>query len=174
VRYTGNELNRGGSVIIYRSNNNESVGYPLTASVMLQNKECVTVPVDREWHYNVYKPTSAPGDVGYEFIVSNVYPNMIMIQGATAGMSFEYDWVTWFEVIGAQVPNLTPSSSDPLGLAVVKSASAVNQPVNTPSQNWSNFLDEVSTIAGDTLSFIGRGIGAVAPIVPFLTSTGLL
>jgi len=173
VRYTGNEMARGGSIIINRVNDNGNPTYPFTATQMLQNKESVTVPVDRNWHYCVYKP-AVEQDTAYAFINTNVFPMSILVQGAGPGQSFEYDWVTWFEVIGPQIPNLTPSHSDPLGLSVIKSATAINQPVMTPSQNWSHFLSEVGTIAEDTLSFLGRGVGVLATAAPFLTSVGLL
>lgn len=173
VRYVGNEMARGGQMIIYRQNFNTTFPNPLTVNIALQNPETTTVPIDREWHYVTFKPVEAD-DYDYSTTISGAFSLVILISGATAATAFEYDFVQWFEVIGGNVTNLTPSDSDPIGMAVIKSAMAVPQPPDSPKENFANFLDTALAIADSTLSFIGSGANAFLKGTALLTNIGLL
>lgn len=172
-RYLGNEMSRGGQMIIYRNPSNGSYPVPTTQQLMLSNPETTTVPVDREWHYVTFKPVES-SDYEYSFTVVNNFNMIIAVTGIVNGAAFEFDCVQWFEIIGQPVPQVTPSDSDPIGMAVIKSAFAVPQPPDSPKENFGRFMKSAMSIANDTLSFIGTGAKAFGKGVAMLNNIGLL
>jgi len=173
VRYVGNEMARGGQMILYRHFSNLTIPNGFTPSEMLQNKETTTVPIDRDWHYVTWKPTDAT-DISYVNSVYTYYPMVIYISTAGPAQGFEFDAVSWFEAVGLAIPNLTPSEYDPLGLAVIKSAIAVPQPPDSPQSNFERFLQSAGSIAMDSLSFLGRGATMAMQGAAALSNIGLL
>jgi len=173
VRYVGNEMARGGQMILYRQMNNISIPNNTNPTEMLQNKETTTVPVDRDWHYVTWKPADG-NDISYSNGVFIYYPLVVFISAAGASQGFEFDTVSWFEVTGTAIPNLTPSEYDPLGLAVIKSAIAVPQPPDAPTSNFERFLQSAGSIAMDSLSFLGRGASMAMQGAAALSNIGLL
>jgi len=177
VRYLGNEMARGGQLVLFRENNNvtPSGGTGAIANYFLENKEATSVPVDREWHYVLWKPVlyqdtfyngSLPGATSYCLLA--------FVSGASPGASFEFDIITWYEVTGLDLANLTPSENDPIGMAVIKSAIAVPQPPDSPADNFSRFINTAASIAETTLSFIGTGVGIAMKGASILSNVGLL
>lgn len=174
TRYVGNEQTRGGQMVLYRTSQNQLVPTGTTQNLLLNNNEATTVPVDRDWHYVTWKPAVAQ-DTAYTFgFPVNQFPLIIFVFGGTAAMSFEFDFITWFEVIGTDVPALTPSSDDTLGYAVIKSGIAVPQPPDSPASNFRRFIETVADIADETLSFIGRGSAVATRTSALLNNVGLL
>jgi hypothetical protein len=172
VRYIGNEMERGGQIVLYRQTGNVSIPNGTTPSELTQNKETTTVPVDRDWHYVVWKPTDMT-DVSY-FTTTQAYYCLLAWVNNNDGQLFEYDAISWFEICGQALPNLTPSESDPIGLSVIKSAIAVPQPPDSPTSNFSRFLKDAHSIAMDTLSFIGTGASYALRGAAALSNIGLL
>jgi len=176
VRYVGNEMARGGQMILYRDPQNQ---YIIASSVagLLSNKESTTVPVDREWHYVVWKPADFQ-DTSYTSALQASNTGqlclLIYINGSAPGSSYEFDFVQWFEVIGRDIPNLTPSENDPVGMAVIKSAIALPQPPDSPTSNFRDFLRNATAIANDTLSFMGAGAKIAMKGGAILSNIGLL
>jgi len=176
VRYVGNEMNRGGQIILFRDPQDQLIPGS-TASQLLSNKETTTVPVDRSWHYVVWKPSDFQ-DTSYTLALQNATTGqfclLVLVVGCTAGQAFEFDFVQWFEVIGRDIPNVTPSENDPIGYAVVKSAIAVPQPPDSPKDNFSRFMNDAMDIANSTLSFIGTGVRGAMKGAAILSNIGLL
>jgi len=177
IRYLGNEMARGGQILLYRTNDNVSppTGGGSVSTYFFENKETTSVPVDREWHYVLWKPVLNQ-DTFYNGTLPGAtsYCMLAFVSGAGAGTAFEFDIVTWYEITGPDLPNLTPSENDPIGMAVVKSAIAVPQPADAPAENFSRFLRTASDIASHTLSFIGTGVSAVVKGAALLSNVGLL
>jgi hypothetical protein len=173
VRYIGNEMLRGGQMVLYRNNGNLTMPNPYPPSEMLQNKETTTVPVDRDWHYVVWLPTDAT-DITYVAATQTYYCMMAWISNCGAAQGFEFDVVSWFEVVGTALPNMTPSEFDPLGLAVIKSSVAVAQPPDSPQSNFSRFLETAGAVANASLSFLGTGAKVAMKTATALTNVGLL
>jgi len=163
ARYIGSEINRSGMCISWRDSNNSSIAGSSTStsdSGLLANREAVTNPVTREWHYAIWRPAVA-NDITYQGPATYALATpcvMLLVSGAEPSINFEVDSITWFEVIGSNVPQLTPSHADLVGLSVVNSAMATHQPIGTPKQNLNSFMREATRIANETLSY-------VAPIV---------
>jgi len=175
-RYVGNEMNRGGQMLLYRDNQNNTIP-GITQTQLLANKETTTIPIDREWHYVVWKPASAT-DTNYNqtlpLITGAGFCLMVVVYGAVTNLSFEFDFITWYEVVGRDLANLTQSENDPNGLAVIRSASAVPQPPDSPKDNFSRFMGNLAEIANETLSFVGTGVKALNTGANVLANIGLL
>lgn len=161
IRYVGSEVGRGGRVFAHRNSINAPIVIPsagataVLANTLTQNKETSTVPVDRKWHAVLYKPAAA-SDLAYAerddiIVAGSAYPAnllqapslLLMITGATPGQSFEYDIQGWYEIIGSNLPALTPTFSDPVGMAAIGSANAVHQPETDVEANHKTFSEHV-------------------------------
>jgi len=166
VRYVGSEMSRSGQVVAFREASNDGglLLNPVTIATLLASRESVTVPADRKWHSAVWRP-AAPRDITYydDFVgFSDVDPAMgLVVTGATPGTSFEVDAVGWYETIGSSLPMLSRSHSDPLGMATVSASLSETQPTATPSQTVASFIRGATSIAQESLSFVG----AVKPVV---------
>lgn len=159
VRYIGPELTRGGRIIEYRHPNNYNAP---TGSVdmLLGNRETEPVPVDRAWHYAMWKP-AVPEDLAYTTAPQATlgFCLLVCVVGAPPGDNFEYDVIVHYEIVGSNVPNLTVSHNDPLGMAVLSQGLAAHQPDTTPQQNFRDVAKSVSEVAATTLSFVGPLLG---------------
>lgn len=165
ARYVGAEMSRSGQVISYRQATNSAIPEPSNPSALLQNRETSTIPADRKWHECLWKP-SAPTDLAYSITALNesAYSQSIMVVGGDPGTSFEYDIMGWYEVVGSQLPFLTRSHSDPIGLSVVNSALSTHQPTN--SNSFADFVRSATEIANESISFIG----AMKPVFSAVSS----
>jgi len=169
VRYVGPELTRGGRIIESRHPTNYNIVSGSTAAMLLANRETEPVPVNRSWHYVMWKP-AVPEDLAYETSPSATlgFCLIALIIGAPVGTVFEYDTIAHYEIIGDAVPNLTVSHNDPLGMAVLTQGLAVHQPDSSPSENFQRVAKSVSSVARSTLSFVGPLLG----VPPALTTLG--
>lgn len=167
VRYTGSEITRSGQCIAFRQPENRMIVAPSTMPALLANREAVTVPADRKWHLCLWKPAS-PRDLGYyddfaDFSTTE-WSQLIVVNGAEPGTSFEVDLIGWYEVIGNSLPFLSRSHSDPLGLSVVSAALSEKQP--TGSNPVATFIRDATAIANESLSFIQ----AMSPVIGAISS----
>jgi len=159
ARYTGTEINRSGQAVIFRSPTNRDFLAPGSQSVtnLLTYKETSTAPVDRDWHYAVWRPTTAT-DIAYANPV-DLEPNfclLVAIFGGQPGQSFEFDYVSWFEIVGNNLPNLTRSHSDPIGMSAVSMAMPLVQPTRNPNTTLRSFLKEMAVGVSTAMSFMPR------------------
>jgi hypothetical protein len=139
ARYTGTELNRGGRVFLLRQPNNGSIVNAQTGANLTKEVTCTTAPVSRTWHHVEYKPEAAQ-EISYLFNDTWSYINgqpvntptdfhsmLIYVEGAVAGSAFEFEVVSYFELIGTNL-QLTQSHSDPVGMGVVSAAVPIQSP----------------------------------------------
>lgn len=172
VRYTGPEQFRSGQVICYSAPGNQVIPDGITGPTLLNSRNATTAVCDREWHSVVWKPAS-PTDLDY-FDLDSVNSNanigriddnsgclLVFVTGVNGNCAFEFEAVTWFEVLGAQLPGLTPSHSDATGLAAVSSARGV---VNSSS----SISDNVVSFMGATYDALTHMSGIVTPALPAL------
>jgi len=163
-RYTGSEMSRSGQVIAYREPTNAYPTIPAPVAAFLANRESVTVPADRKWHAAVWRP-STPRDLAYfddYTSFSQFAPSLFLIvSGATPATSFEVDLVGWYEVIGNNLPHLSRSHADPLGMSVVSAALSEKQPTATPVASVNSFIKDATEIAHSSISFLS----AAKPVV---------
>lgn len=157
VRYIGTELNRSGRLVIARHPTNGDWPTGWSVANFLQDKETVTVPVDRSWHSVVFRPAVA-NDLVYQgnptWIATRELSLVILADGCVPGITFELDYCAWFEEVGLNLPALTRSTSDPLGLSVVQSSMSIHQPTTSPSANFQSLMKIVGGVASEALSFV--------------------
>jgi hypothetical protein len=156
VRYIGPELTRSGRIVEYRQPTNTSIyNQTLSISDMLLNRETEPGPVDREWHYAVWRP-AIPSDLAYTQTIETVMPSIcliIAVEGAPPGSAFEVDAIAHFEAVGVGLPSKSKSYHDPVGMAAISSALPSHQPSGTPKDNWLAFSNEIMDSAQKALSF---------------------
>jgi hypothetical protein len=166
VRYIGSELTRSGRIVEYRQPTNASIyNTSLPVQQMLLNRETEPGPVDREWHYAVWRP-AVPTDLTYSQTAAEV-PSICLIivaEGAPPGAAFEVDAIAHFELVGSNLPSKTKSYHDPLGMAAISSALPSHQPSGTPAENWRTFSAEMFDSAYNALSFV-NAVGDTAAMV---------
>lgn len=131
VFYTGTELNRSGTLLAFREPNNATVS-AMSATDIYSLNNTRSVPVDRRKHAVCWVPSSADdyeyADDPHNVTSANGAPNQdgptcmgIMITGATAGITFDYEIISHYEALGTLL-NSTRSESDGVGLSAVHSA----------------------------------------------------
>lgn len=165
VRYIGPELTRSGRVIEYRHPTN--LGIPAdTFANLLKNRETQPGPVDRQWHYVIWRP-AVPDDLAYfdTTSVTGAYCLLFAVQGCPPGAAFEYDAMFHYELIGDAAANSTPSHSDPLGMAVISASLATHQPNLPPEENWKRIAKSINRVASTTLSFVGPSLGVPSEFI---------
>jgi hypothetical protein len=111
IRYTGTELDRGGTIIGLTEPDHNSI-LTLGESNVLAYNSSFRSPVDRKWKtvYHIpiddgetrYVTTAYSGDVCYGFLVIS-----------TAGNSFDFEAYHIFEAIGTPAPSKSPSYVSP-------------------------------------------------------------
>jgi len=158
ARYMGTEIARSGRVTAYRSTFNSNIAACSNSQTLLQSREATASPADRKYHYVTYRP-AVPDDVAYSDQIINAMNLLIIVDGGQPGQSFEYDAQWWFETIGGQLPSLTMSHSDPVGMAAVVGALPTTQPTNSPEAELSSFWNKVVSVAKEAFSFIAPVIG---------------
>lgn len=159
--YTGAEMNRAGAVILYNDPQNKSIPNKFTVSEMLQFQRTTEVSASRDWNASLYKPSS-PGALQYRDLNTLIgagegAANMIFVYGATPGTSWKYEFVQYWEMIGA-LASTTASHSDPVGMGAVLSSLPNKQPAVPPK---SFFQDMILP----TLKAIGKTASTVLPYV---------
>jgi len=185
VRYVGSEVSRAGQLVIYRDPLNQPMGNGISTANMLANRETVSAVVDREWRSVVWKPAD-PTDVTY-FDTFNVAVGnyvgrfhsvgsgslLIAITGGTPGTSFEYEAITWYELIGAANPQTTPSHSDIVGMSAVNSARGVSQMSGSLVQDTKTFIGNVYDALTHASGFIHPGAPKLLGFVKSLANSAL-
>lgn len=174
VRYIGPELNRAGLVVKYRDPGNLMIAsHPTDALLLFQ--EASTSPVDRKWHYVMYRPARA-SDLYYTATPLSGTPQpslLVYVAGCTPGTSFEYEAVAHHEFTGRALPGITPSFVDPNGMAIVQSALGANMPTSSPSATWEAFKAKAFEVAQHTLTQVATNVvGSMMPMrstVPLIT-----
>jgi len=163
ARYIGPELTRSGRVIEYRHPINGSVFTIGTGQIAdyLRNRETEPGPVDREWHYVVWRP-ALPADIAYRDASSAFAASLLFaVEGAPPGAAFEFDAMVHFEIVGELCPTTSASHSDVIGHSVVSGAMELgaHQPDLPPKENFLSMAKGISSIASKTVSFLGPMLG---------------
>lgn len=169
MRYIGSEINRGGRIISARNNGNALFpsGAGITAQVFLLNREAVSVPVSRDWHYVIWRP-ALPTDLAYlppAFLTLPSQCMVLYVEGAVPGVSFEFEILSWWELIGLGLPGLTKSHSDPLGFSAITSALPDHQPLHSPEMDTKTFMADIAKVANETFSFISNNKAVIGDVV---------
>lgn len=132
IRYIGKEVDRGGNIIIWRSNNpvaDPTNAYFMAPSEMLKYENTQILPVDREWHSVTYTPGNPSeyafgGTKGYHWSATagnNYILAAIGINGGTPGTSFQFEVTGHYEVIGPDIRDKFPTLAAPMEASHIQS-----------------------------------------------------
>jgi hypothetical protein len=137
IRYSGTELNRGGSIAFYKSkslNNSESASGQSFATILLANT-CNVASVDRKWHGVTWTPYDDMDanyvnvGTGYDIIGNGYNKELCLLVQSQAGNTFDFDISGFFEAIPytnvtsdttSAPPSVSKSEVDSDGYSFVK------------------------------------------------------
>ena len=135
IRYTGTELNRGGSVVVASAATWTDNFQGNTFSQIANRSNATMYPVNRQWIQGSYRAVMADlantntGNTGeyvttnYDLTAANTNGKLVMAITGEAGNTFEYEWVAYYEAIPYQnfsLPMVTASHSDLPGFSWVR------------------------------------------------------
>lgn len=159
IRYSGTELNRAGTVVAFSDPTHSTINGMTPANISLE-VQSRRFPVTRDWTTVLYMPVIAEDyqliNVSNALTAANVAAGTLswymgfQVIGAVVATSFEWEMFTVFEVNGRAVRGMTPSHSDPTGLAATMNVSNSAAPVQGPAEvHEKSFLSKVT----DNLKF---------------------
>lgn len=136
ARYSGNEVYRGGSMILYRIQQNSSVISGLQPNALLTAPLATLAPVTRGWHSVTFNPDESQFLEYHTFSSfydstqsgTSHYSLLIVVQAPVVSLTspqqtFDFELNCYYEVIGANL-SLTHSDCDPIGNGAVKSVTS--------------------------------------------------
>jgi len=162
VRYTGTELNRGGRLILFRATTMDFDSSGMSVSDLLAVRTTITRPVSRSWHSVAWLPGKS---TDYDFFTTlananTTSPLVILVEGATAGNTFEVELVGHYEYIGA-TDNTSRSHTDLPGMSAIKDAINSEAAIEEPGPSW--FQQSVSWITNNgVVEASGPMVGRIA------------
>lgn len=169
VRYSGNNLNKGGSLVAFsHPSHNTIVG--ATDTEMLAYNTSKRLPVDNSWTSLVWCPASF-ADFTFRQAVPGGSPSMgvsVEAPGATV-ISFAFEAYVNFEVNGRQIRGQTPTMQDPIGFAAVQAVSQGGKMIYQGAPKTDNMLvqgekyvaNEISSAAGSVSAAVKGAESAV-------------
>jgi len=176
ARYTGTELNRGGTMILARATRQGPVGFNTDGyqyQTLLDDQLSNQFPVSRTWRTIAWNPRTAQE---YDFLkgASDWYPAstlaatygadplpgpdmIIAVSGGVVGNSFDYEIIGYYEYIGTDLDNVSKSESDLVGLSAVR-----------------NVTENQAVIPDSGTSYYEQIAGAISQIGSSSTSAAIL
>jgi hypothetical protein len=143
IRYTGTKLNEGGSVLIGRREDGESL-QSVTYDGLASRMNTKVAPLGSKWHEVTYLPVQ-PDDYDYckngvlgseglpytgaPDLVTRLRHNMgFFVKSAAASQPFEWEYIVHLEYLGKTIDNISKSHSDIVGISHVRNAIAQAKP----------------------------------------------
>lgn len=167
ARYTGTELNRGGTMILSRVTREPPVAYNTAGyqfQTLLNNQTTSQYPVNRTWRTISWTPKES---VEYDFSRGNSTwfspaspaasygstslfgPDMIIaVSGGVSGNSFDYEIIGYYEYTGQSLDNVSKSESDIVGLSAVRNVVEDQAVVPDSGPGWYDSLAKAVTNIG--------------------------
>ena len=140
VRYISTELNRGGRLILFRAPASNFDATGATGADLLGFRTSITRAVSRSWVGLAYQPGSLSDDYDFHTIVSDpntTSPLVIFCDGATAGNTFEVEYIGHYEYNG-QTNDTTRSHTDLAGMSAIKDAVSSSSQIQEAGPSWYN------------------------------------
>lgn len=123
VRFKGTQLNKGGTVYAYRSPSNSEL-WTVTPDALIPLSTCKSYDFGDEW-VTVRWKIATPTDTDFASAIATTSALALIVVAATGdAQPFEYQAVTFFELVGSNVNSLTESHSDPVGFGAVQAVGA--------------------------------------------------
>lgn len=96
------------------------------------------------------------------------YSMLYYVDGATPSSSWEFECIAFYEVTGTDLPNITMSHSDPVGLAAVNQAQAVRHPVEPPEKVLADVTKKADTFVTESSGFANTMSGIASMVAHIL------
>lgn len=123
LRFKGTNLNEGGSVYAYRSPSNTDI-WTLKPDDLIPLSTTKSYDFTKEWVTLRWK-IATPNDTDFASTTSTSGVMVLVVVSATGSpQPFEYQAVTFHELVGGNVNTLTESHSDPVGFGAVQAVGA--------------------------------------------------
>lgn len=166
VRYSGNELYRGGTVTLYRSQGNLNVTNTATIPTLLQSPLSAMAPVNRGWHSVTYLPdesteleyhgygqywdvTQGAAASHHSLLIAVQTP---LVPNANVQQTFDFEVAAYFELIGSNL-SLTSSHADPVGIGAIRSVvSTAKLSTQSPEVQEKSFMSQIMSGAWENIS----------------------
>lgn len=180
VTYSGPNLQMGGNMTIYKSPGQYLVG-SVPIALLNSQQTSAYLSVDHRDHAVCYAPDSTI-QVSYENVAqftsripSNSFNMIICVSGAPPTVTFLWEMVAYWEVVGTQAVQPTRSHADPVGMGAVISSLptkiAKSPPKAVHQQTFSETLKTIASTASGVLSILPGPVGMVAKAVNGVLST---
>lgn len=158
VRYSGTELNRGGTVYQLQQPRHQPMTGETAASVAAY-QQAAKYAVSREWSNVVYCPLNTSWTAS---TTAGTYTNnfMSILMESAPGNTFDYEFFVNFEITGRNVRGQTACVNDPVGYGAIAAAMAEQggnykgspaKMENTIFSRVKSFLVSASTWIGENL-----------------------
>jgi len=175
IRYSGSELYRGGSAILYRSQGNTTVPGGSTPQSLLTSQLAVQAPINRQWLQVNYQPDESvqldytsyakqwdslqSGSSHFSLLIAISAP---VLSGGLAQQTYDFEVNSYFEVLGTNVA-LTPSHCDPVGTGAIRTAlSGARLSAATPDHQEKSILQRIMSSAWENMSGAVQTVGSMA------------
>lgn len=148
VRYVGQELTRGGTVIPFVNPEHCNLNGSTVAAV-LAHQGVQTLPVNRAWHTIRWTPVYdaelqyAPDSHTQNPPATDLLDQMVVLLTGAAGNAFEWEFVCHHEIIGANARYVTNSYSNPWAKPVLSAATRLGQGPALDGSIWQTALEYV-------------------------------
>lgn len=171
IKYSGTQLYKGGSMALYRQQDNTSVSSGATNAALLASPLAAAAPVTRDWHSITYNPASIQ-DVSYQtfnpyngILGNSHYCLLIQVTAPavnTNQQTYDFEYTAYFEQIGSNL-QLSPSHSDPVGHGAIQTATSnARISISPPEQQERSILNDIMKFASDNMSGIMSVAGSAA------------
>jgi len=173
IEYTGKLLDQSGTITVLQNNGLNDFPDGTTPTQLMNNPRSKTCSNSKDNRcYISYQATGADylsyQNLGYYYPgvleLGHNHPLLIMVSGATPGISFRYKAVAYFE---CQLNNTdaTPSESDPIGYPAFQSARTELLPSDSPEEDLKTVLKGTITNIARSVSGMGGDIGGALGVL---------
>lgn len=168
IRYSGTQLNLGGTVRALQHPNHETLS-GLNAAAIEGYRQSKRFPVSRDWDQVVYCPLTDQYNANPGASVALPYsiPFMAFLVSSTASNEFEYEYYVNYEMVGRNIRGQTICVKDPAGYAAITSAMAVEGGAfrGSPRKMEHTILENVKEFLTSASTWIGEKAAKAIPIV---------
>jgi len=175
IRYSGNEIYRGGSIVLYRQQGNLDITDGVNFGTLASSPLSAMAPVSRSWHQVNYLPDESremeyhsfgtywdptqSGSSHYALLCAVQAP---VVAGSATQQTYDFEAAAYYEVIGSNI-QLTPSHCDPVGTGAIRTAiSAANISTAPPEAQEKSILANIMNNAWEGISGAASSFGAAA------------
>jgi hypothetical protein len=169
IKYTGTELNRGGTIVgIVHPNRKDILGMTNSGVLSYAGQDPFSNDSSRPWYSLCWSPEDHDDfDYAGEPLTDGNRCMGFMVNAPSAtSLLFSYEFFGHYELVGSNIANKTVMAGDPVGgWAAVDYFTRITDGINYVSRNWNKIGKLVSDVSGAVAGlsgFINPNISAAA------------